>query len=397
MFSGIKNALLKYVFLFSTLVISFDAKPCTAFVVRKDNSQFLAKNFDWFSGSGYMILNRRGIEKYAFGPDSLKITWVSRYESLTFNHMGVDFPLGGMNEKGLVIEELNAPPDEGTEEITRALNELQWIQYQLDNFSTVNQVIKSISDIRIRNDLFCLHYLVFDRAGNTAVIEIINGRLIYYKGKEIKYPVLSNNLYENLLKYLTNFKGFGGNLPILNHRDSQSRFVTVVNILENNLPVNIGSYFAFAVLDSVRQDDTRWSIVYDNINGIIYFKKSRTGPITKFIFSNFGNTDSAIPYFIDLDAGKIQSSASQIFTKTVNMRLYKRILNDYSEEVGSESPLLKIIGAIFKFGNNLHNKPSYRKIETGYHKYSSFCNLISGNPFFSREIFSGNIISCMSM
>lgn len=352
MSEGIKNQILRVVFLLSAVVITLDARPCTAFVIKRGDSQYLAKNFDWFSGSGYMILNRRGIEKYAFGPDSLQITWVSRYESLTFNHMGVEFPLGGMNEKGLVIEELNAPPDEGTEKNTRSLNELQWIQYQLDNYSTVNEVVNAISDIRIRNDLFCLHYLVFDRAGNTAVIEIINGRLICYKGIEIKYPVLSNNLYGNLMKYLKNFEGFGGNMPILNHRDSQSRFVTVVNILENNLPINIGSDFVFAVLDSVRQDDTQWSIVYDNINGIIYFKNSLTGNPVKFIFSNYENPDSGMPYFIDLNSDKIQPSVSHIFNKTENLRLYKRISKDYSEEVGSESPLLKIIESIFMFGNN---------------------------------------------
>ena len=67
-------------------------------------------------------------------PDGNTISWVSQYGSITFNQYGKEFPTGGMNEKGLVVElmwldgTIYPQPDERP-----AIGVLQWIQYQLDN------------------------------------------------------------------------------------------------------------------------------------------------------------------------------------------------------------------------------------------------------------------------
>ena len=62
----------------------------------------------------------------------------------------VSFPLGGMNEKGLVVEIMwldssEYPKPDGKPSV----NELQWIQYQLDNFATVNDVLSAAAKIRV--------------------------------------------------------------------------------------------------------------------------------------------------------------------------------------------------------------------------------------------------------
>ena len=77
-------------------------------------------------------------------------TWVSKYASVTFTQLGLGTPFSGMNEKGLVIEELwldvtQHPPIDNRPTIPS----LQWPQYQLDNYSTVCQVIMNAKKLRV--------------------------------------------------------------------------------------------------------------------------------------------------------------------------------------------------------------------------------------------------------
>jgi Penicillin V acylase and related amidases len=39
-------------------------------------------------------------------PPEKPIEWISKYGSITFNQSGREFPHGGINEKGLVIEQM---------------------------------------------------------------------------------------------------------------------------------------------------------------------------------------------------------------------------------------------------------------------------------------------------
>ena len=90
--------------------------------------------------------------------------------------------------------------------------------------------------------------------------------LYFYEGEEIEYLVLSNNHYENSIKYIKNFQGFGGNLSIPKTNTSNDRFVKtalLLNKLEDHEKLSKVDY-AFQILDSVKQDDTQWSIVYNN-------------------------------------------------------------------------------------------------------------------------------------
>jgi choloylglycine hydrolase len=118
-----------------------------------------------------------------------------------------------------------------------------------------------------------LHYLISDKQGNVAVIEFYNSKLYFYEGEEIEYLVLSNNHYENSIKYIKNFQGFGGNLSIPKTNTSNDRFVKtalLLNKLEDHEKLSKVDY-AFQILDSVKQDDTQWSIVYNNDKLTIHF------------------------------------------------------------------------------------------------------------------------------
>ncbi len=240
---------------------------CTAFSLRTDNSLLAGKNLDWLVGEGVLFVNKRDVPKISFVPPGEKAArWTSKFGSVTFNQFGIEFPLGGMNEAGLVVEELSCWPSGYPRDQNReCINELQWIQYQLDNYRTVEEVISNLSNPGIRRYLFALHYFIADRSGRSAVIEFISGGTKVYSGGDLPVPALSNNSYENSIENLSRYEGFGGELEIRNGPGSQERFMRAAWLLkqfvysDQKAAVN----YAFRMLENVRQADTQWRIVYD--------------------------------------------------------------------------------------------------------------------------------------
>ena len=265
----------KYLFplLFILLMKPISLNACTAFCLYDDEQILVAKNLDWPIGDGLVLINKSGVEKSAFTDREKKLRWTSQYGSVTFNQFGKEFPLGGMNEAGLVIEELNLFGKGPQHDSLFALNEFQWVQYHLDNYATVDEIIESGPFVAVVPILLNLHYFITDSRGAVAIIEFYDSQVYIYKNNDVPYPVLSNNTYENSLKYLRNFRGFGGDLPIRRETTSGERFVrTAASLKEFEVSGKTPRVkTAFAILDSVRQDDTRWSIVYDIRNKQIHF------------------------------------------------------------------------------------------------------------------------------
>ena len=117
--------------------------------------------------------------------DGETISWVSQYGSITFNQYGKEFPTGGMNEKGLVVElmwldETKYPAADNRP----AVGVLQWIQYQLDNCATIEDVIATDKKLRIASTGNPpLHYLVADANGRAATIEFLEGKMVIHQGQ----------------------------------------------------------------------------------------------------------------------------------------------------------------------------------------------------------------------
>lgn len=330
-----------------------ELNACTSFVVKKGDRQYLAKNLDWYCGEGYAVFNSAGTYRVGFMGNSNQLNWKSKYHSVTFNQHGAGFPLGGMNERGLVIEELNSPANNNNDEADYLLNELQWIQYQLDNHSTVKEVTESTATVGVSGFLFNLHYLVLDRMGNVAVIEGGKGalRFNYIRGPE--FAVLSNNLYTNSLRYLENFKGFGGDMPVINRSDSQSRFVTIANNLKYFQPDHPDHNYLFSLLDSVRQEDTKWSIVYDNLNVEVFFLNRLTGINIVLSLSDMKRLGESAMTYIDLMDDPPDMHDLQRLDMETNLELLGRVKEcSEREDIADKSVVLKT-EAIFREGNRL--------------------------------------------
>jgi choloylglycine hydrolase len=264
---------------------------CTTFTINDGNGQIVfGRNFDFPVGTGHIEVNKRGIYKTAFVQLPEKpLSWVSIYGSVTFNQIGREFPYGGMNEAGLVIEQMwlqeaSYPPADHR----FGLTELQWIQYQLDNAATVQEVLDSDSLVRISyTSTAPLHFLVSDASGDVASIEYIGGKMVVHRDNNLPYHVLSNCTYDQSLDYKTSIdagKDTTYNGWTIN---SSGRFATAAEMIENMQEQDPVEY-SFVILDSVAQENsTQWSIVYDISDLAIHYKSALNPVIQEIQLADF--------------------------------------------------------------------------------------------------------------
>jgi len=193
-----------------------------------------------------------------------------------------------MNEAGLVVETMmlyqtKYPLTDSRPEIDIS----QWLQYQLDNFDKVEEVISSDSQLRIkRSSRSKLHFLTCDRTGSCATIEFIDGKLIYHNKEKMPVKTLTNSTYAESIRFWKNDK-----IPQPDNDQSIERFLLSANRVKNynsksdKKPVE----YAFNILKRVEHESfkTQWSIVYDIANLSIYFRTSDNQRVRHFRLKSF--------------------------------------------------------------------------------------------------------------
>lgn len=262
------------------------AQACSVFFVR-DPLPIMGKSYDWSHGSGLLIINPRNLQKTALlHSQSQPLQWSSRWGSVTFNQIGVDFPVGGMNEAGLTLELLSLNLTEYEPQDSRpALNELQWVQYNLDRFAKVDELLTHLPEVRIERALEDAHFMACDPFGGCAVIQFLKGRPRVYTGADLPIPVLTNSRYEVALRYVRAFKGFGGELPLPppaphKSRGPRQRFLSVaarMNLLQETFELNPLQAGMAVVNDVAMKSETRrtqWRVAYSLAERQLGFRTS---------------------------------------------------------------------------------------------------------------------------
>ncbi len=191
--SPIKSLLVLVLF----LLISPTVVACTSFILDNNGFAVFGSNLDYRIHEGLVFVNKRNVTKTMLDPSTNGeyAEWTSKYGSVSFNIGGYQFAYAGMNEAGLVISTMalditqNPAPDERP-----PLETATWVQYQLDNASTIEDVIASDSVVRIANTTD--HYLVADKTGSSAVIEFIEGEMVVHTDEAMPVKALTNNTYE---------------------------------------------------------------------------------------------------------------------------------------------------------------------------------------------------------
>jgi penicillin V acylase-like amidase (Ntn superfamily) len=249
---------------------------CTSFLISESETAVFAKSFDWEAGHGSLMVNKRNVRKTGLKlkPDDISPVWISKYGSLSFNHIGREFPLGGINEAGLAVEILVGGNRDPKPDQRPSLNEVQWIQYQLDNFGSTEEVVAHISDIRISRVLIMVHYLICDRSKVCAVVEFVDGQMVVKDSSEMPAKTLANSTYDESVDYLRNFIGFGGNRPTPTSNVSLDRFARASIMANDYAPEQSTDAVshAFEILQSVYTVQSKWQAVYELARGIVHFR-----------------------------------------------------------------------------------------------------------------------------
>jgi penicillin V acylase-like amidase (Ntn superfamily) len=265
--------------LFAVVFSGLPADACTAFLLRHATGPLMAKNFDWDVADGSLVINPRGLAKTAIVPEGAKpVRWTSRYGSLTFNQYGREFPMGGMNEVGLAMEVLwladTVYPESGGRPV---IGTLQWVQYCLDSFRTVADVVASATELAISGPAK-LHFLACDPTGNCAVIEFLDGKLMARSERTLPLAALTNSTYNDSLEYLNRTLGYGGAPVTPEGPGSLARYARAADgahAVRSNPTEQPPIDATFAVLADVAQpDSTQWSLVYELQEGRVHFKTS---------------------------------------------------------------------------------------------------------------------------
>jgi choloylglycine hydrolase len=311
--------------------------PCTTFVLNNNGQPIYGKNADWEHIPGYVVVNKRGVAKTSMflpiEPDAKRISWTSKFGSVTLTPVARELPFEGLNETGLFISTMGLftdteypPPDSRP-----AMNGLQWVQYQLDNFSTVDEVIASNKNIRIQ-DSRGDHFLISDSRGKCASIEFLKGKLVCHTGWTMPVKVLANSTYNQSIAYFwqQRFNNFFSPIPIPEEpRPSLDRFAVAVERVKKYRPQRSGPAvdYAFQILQDVEMSPTYhsalWSAVYDSANKQIHFRSWNNDQIRSIDLSALDYSCTTPVKVLDISAdlsGDVSNSFVD-YTKEVNLEM----------------------------------------------------------------------------
>ena len=195
------------------------AEACTrALYVAKDGTVIVGRSMDWGEDMmSNMWVLPRGMKRDGRGGKNT-ISWESKYGSLIVTAYDIG-TAEGMNEKGLVVNELAlvesnyGKPAEGAKVISLST----WPQYVLDNFATVAEAVADLRKEKFRVQTVVLgtgrpanmHLVISDATGDSAVFEYVDGKLVIHHGKQ--YKVVTNSpTYDKQLAIMEYWKEAGG-------------------------------------------------------------------------------------------------------------------------------------------------------------------------------------------
>ena len=276
----------------STLAVEVSA--CSR-ILSNANGQatVVARTMDLYtSDAAQLAVNPRGVERVSDTGDGKPLRWTSKYGSVAVNSFGNTSD--GMNEKGLVVNLLYLGDTQyGSQDNRPGLSNMQWGQYVLDNFGTVQEAVNGLEAVRVvsvenAGKQWPLHLSISDASGDSAIVEYVDGRQVIHHGKE--FTVMTNEpQLDTQLRNLKHYQLFGGTKSMPGDIDARSRFVRAASYLKTLPPADdveqaIADVHAIArnvasprgakdTSGSGGEDawPTLWFTISDSTNGTYYF------------------------------------------------------------------------------------------------------------------------------
>jgi len=336
----------------SVITGTLESPACTSFMLKTDQGLYFVHSLNqgsWERVPGIIFINQRDTWKKGYSWESLirvigdsppGLVWRSQYGSVTFNPLGKEFPDGGMNEAGLFIWEMSFDDTEyPRDEYKPMLFQMQWMQYQLDNFKSIDEVIDNAGRMAI--DGWGWHYFVADASGRAAIIDFVSGKPVVYSGADLPLPICCNSSYPEAMTWLEQHEGFGGELPITQNFNEIPRFIYGAKLMQEfstQDPVDYG----FHMLDAM-STNVRWSVVFDVSNMTVFFKTNVDPAIRHFAFtdSDFGRKDG--PLMLDIEHPGPENIRHEFvpYDGDMNRKLLGDILAEFCKEPELRQALLE--------------------------------------------------------
>lgn len=242
------------------------AWACTCFsFLDLEGDVLLGRNFDWYDHpalllftappGGYASVSMVDISYLGF--DRQAPSWTARRRLLSAPHL----PFDGMNERGLAVGMMAVPyADSGRDPQKVTLDSLQAIRLLLDYAQDVDEAVSLLQDYNIAWDGGPpLHYLIADANGGSAVVEFVDGQMHVLESRQ-PWQVSTNFVISESMP-----EGAGSDCW---------RYNTAYEALQG-ANGNLSPQGAMALLQSVSQSNTIWSLVYGLSSGDVQVAMNR--------------------------------------------------------------------------------------------------------------------------
>ena len=316
-----------------------DASACTRVVYKGPNGTVItARSMDWKDDiPANLWIFPRGMERNGeVGSSSIK--WKSKFGSVITSSW--DFSsTDGMNEKGLVgnmhwLVESEYPEfekDKGTPGLAVSL----WLQYILDNFSTVDDAVAELSkenfvvvssNVPGTDRFTTVHISISDKNGDNAIFEYVGGKLVIHHDKS--YVVMTNSpIFEEQLAINSYWNGIPGTSFLPGTNRAADRFVRASYYVDaipktDNTRVAIASVFSvirncsvpFGISSPTEPNisSTRWRTVADQKNLVYYFDNVLNPNVVWVEFSKIDFSENAKVRKLALDKNENYSGESSM-------------------------------------------------------------------------------------
>lgn len=193
----------------------------------------IGRNMDWTGKMGTKLhVMPRGIAREGL-VDENPLKWTSKYGSVVATVWDAS-TTDGMNEAGLNANVLYlAETKYGERDPSRpGMAASLWTQYFLDNCATVAEAVKAAETFQVQPFELIhqgksadapVHLSLADATGDSAVMEILDGKVFIHHGPE--FTVMTNSpVYDEQLVLLKQYEGLGGKKPIPGTMDAEDRF-----------------------------------------------------------------------------------------------------------------------------------------------------------------------------
>ena len=193
----------------------------------------VGRNMDWTGKMGTKLhVMPKGIAREGL-VDENPLKWTSKYGSLVATVWDAS-TTDGMNEAGLnanvlyLAETKYGERDPSLPGMAAGL----WTQYFLDDCATVAEAVKAAETFQVQPFELIhqgkpadapVHLSLADATGDSAVMEILDGKVVIHHGPE--FTVMTNSpVYDEQLVLLKQYEGLGGTKPIPGTMSAEDRF-----------------------------------------------------------------------------------------------------------------------------------------------------------------------------